>query len=187
MSHTYRNAIDNGCSIDYLDRDVRLSGNYRSVAAPAGKRRERARRPLKKAYVFGLLVISLALGFSLWAFTNSLSPFVDIKTARAADGPVQVRGLIVKDAEHAAYYDPASKAFRFWIVDKNKDICQVVYHGAKPDAFDAAPGLSASGVMARDASGHEFFNSDSLSVQCPSKYNSYKVDYSKKPSAGGPV
>ena len=62
-----------------------------------------------------------------------------------------------------------------------------MYHGAKPDAFDAAPGLSASGVMARDANGNEFFNSDSLNVQCPSKYKGEKVDYSKKPSAGGPV
>jgi cytochrome c-type biogenesis protein CcmE len=142
---------------------------------------------VKKAYIVGLLVISLALGFTLWAFSNSLSPFVDIKTARTTSGPVQVRGFIVKDGEHTPYYDSKAGAFRFWIVDKNKELCEVVYHGAKPDAFDAAPGLSASGVMARDAEGKEFFNSDSLSVQCPSKYNDHKVDYSKKPSAGGPV
>jgi cytochrome c-type biogenesis protein CcmE len=142
---------------------------------------------LKKEYIVGLLVISLALGFTLWAFTNALSPFVDFKTARTASGPVQVRGLIIKDADHTPYYDLQKRAFTFWIEDKNKELCEVVYHGAKPDAFDAAPGLSASGVMARDAQGNEFFNSDSLSVQCPSKYNSNKVDYSKKPSTGGPV
>ena len=142
---------------------------------------------MKKAYLVGLLIISLALGFTLWAFSNSLSPFVDIKTARSATGPVQVRGLIVKDGDHAAYYDSKSRAFRFWIVDKNKELCEVVYHGAKPDAFDAAPGLSASGVMARDAEGNEFFNSDSLSVQCPSKYNDHKADYSKRPAAGSAI
>lgn len=142
---------------------------------------------MKKAYVIGLLVISVAIGFTLWAFTNSMSPFVDIKTARNAPGSVQVRGLIVKDAEHAAYYDAKTSAFRFWIVDKNKDVCEVVYHGAKPDAFDAAKGLSASGTMTRGADGTEFFNSDSLSVQCPSKYDDYKTDYSKKPSTGSQI
>jgi cytochrome c-type biogenesis protein CcmE len=116
-----------------------------------------------------------------------MSPFVDLKTARATAGTVQVRGLIIKDDEHKPYYDSSAKAFRFWIEDKNKELCEVVYHGAKPDAFDAAPGLSASGVMARDASGHEFFNSDSLSVQCPSKYDSYKPDYAVKPRAGSPI
>lgn len=139
---------------------------------------------MKKAYFIGFLVISLALGFTLWAFSSSMSPFVDVKTARKSSGTVQLRGLIVKDEVHPAHWDASSSAFRFWIMDKNNEICEVVYHGAKPDAFDAAKGLSASGSMTRDASGKEFFNSDSLSVQCPSKYDSYKVDYAKKPSGG---
>jgi len=141
---------------------------------------------VKKTYLIGLLVISAALGFTLWAFSNSLSPFVDIRTARQTTGSCQVRGLIVKDSDHAARYDPTTRSFRFWIVDKNKDLCEVVYHGAKPDAFDAAKGLSASGSMTRAADGTEFFNSDSLSVQCPSKYDDAKADYSKKPAGSAP-
>ena len=139
---------------------------------------------MKQAYLIGILIISLALGFTMWAFSSAMSPFVDLKTARKSTGPVQLRGLIVKDAEHAAYYDAKTSAFRFWIIDKNNELCEVVYHGAKPDAFDAAKGLTASGMLKRDGGGTEFFNSDSLSVQCPSKYDSYKVDYSKKPAGG---
>ena len=141
---------------------------------------------MKKTYLIGLLVISAALGFCMWAFSNSLSPFVDIKTARATGNACQVRGFIVKDTDHAARYDSSTRAFRFWIMDKNKELCEVVYHGAKPDAFDAAKGLSASGRMTRAADGTEFFNSDSLSVQCPSKYDDTKVDYSKKPAGSTP-
>jgi len=140
---------------------------------------------VKKTYLIGLLVVSLALGFTLWAFSSAMSPFVDVKTARKATGTVQLRGFIVKDGEHPPYYDSKTRAFRFYLVDKNKDLCEVVYHGSKPDAFDAAKGLSASGSMARDgATGAEYFNSDSLSIQCPSKYDSFKVDYAKKPSGG---
>ncbi len=140
---------------------------------------------MKKSNMIVFALISVALGFTLWAFTSSMSPFVDFKTARTSASSVQVRGLIVKDGEHAPYYDTSAKAFRFWIKDKNQEVCEIVYHGAKPDAFDAAPGLSASGQMVRAADGKEFFNSDSLSVQCPSKYNDKKMDYSKKPSSGG--
>ena len=142
---------------------------------------------MKKTYLAGMLVVSLALGFTLWAFSNSMSPFVDISTARKSTSPVQIRGFIAKDAEHAPFYDSSAGALRFWLVDDKKEICQVVYHGSKPDAFDAAKGLSASGVMTRDGTGTEVFNSDSLSVKCPSKYDDYKVDYSKKPGGGGPV
>lgn len=144
---------------------------------------------MKKSYIIGLLVISVALGFSLWAFSSSLSPYVDLKTARKTAGPVQVRGLVLKDADHLPYYDAQSHAFRFWMEDSGKEHIEVVYHGAKPDSFDEAPGVSASGVIARDpATGREYFNSDSLSVKCPSKYDDRKPDYSKKPnSTGGPI
>ena len=143
---------------------------------------------MKKAYLIGLLVISLALGFTLWAFSSAMSPFVDLKTAHKTSGSVQVRGLILKnDPAHPSFFDSQTGTFRFWIVDKNKDTIEVYYRGGKPDAFDAAPGLSASGQITRDAAGHEFFNSDSLSVQCPSKYSDVKPDYTKKPAKQGGI
>jgi cytochrome c-type biogenesis protein CcmE len=141
---------------------------------------------VKKAYLVGFLVISLALGFALWALSSSMNPYVDLKVARKTQGTVQLRGLIIRDPARPSYFDPQTNSFRFWIQDDNKEEVEVVYHGAKPDAFDAAPGLSASGQLRKDDMGREIFVSNSLSVKCPSRYSDQKTQYKADgKSAGG--
>ena len=152
---------------------------------------------MKKAYLIGLVIISIAAGFTLWAFSSSMTPYVNLKTARATGTAVQLRGIILRDAEHPIYYDARQNALRFWVSDvlDSKDQAalndrehqiEVVYHGAKPDAFDAAVGTAAHGMIRKDADGQEIFVSDSMVIQCPSKYSDGKSPYKKdsKPAGG---
>lgn len=131
---------------------------------------------MNKAYIFAFFVISLALGFTLYAFSSSMTPYVDIRTARQSNAQVQVKGKILHDTVH---YDSALGALRFRIEDPNKEQIEIVYLGAKPDSFDTAPETAATGNVKKDADGHEIFISKSIVVKCPSKYDD--KDKLKKP------
>ncbi len=138
---------------------------------------------MNKAYIFAFLVISMALGFTLYAFSASMTPYVDIHTARAAATPVQVKGKILHDTVR---YDGGIGALRFQIEDKNKERIEIVYMGGKPDSFDTAPETAATGMVQKDkADGHEIFVSRSMVIKCPSKYDDQEK--LKKPSTAGSV
>lgn len=139
---------------------------------------------MNKAYIIAFVVIGLALGFTLWSFSSGMTQYVDIKTARKINTPVQVRGIILRDTEHPVQNDKNLHALRFWIKDVNKEEIEVVYYGAKPDAFDTAPGTAAHGFI-RKENGTDVFVSDSLVVQCPSKYDDQKSVYKQSASAAG--
>ena len=138
---------------------------------------------MNRAYIVALVVISLALGFTMWSFSSGLTPYVDVKTALKTNTPVQIRGLILRDTAHAIVRDSKRNALRFWIKDANEQEIEIVYYGAKPDAFDTAPGTAAHGFV-RKEDGRTVFVSDSLVVQCPSKYNDSKSVYKQSAAAG---
>jgi cytochrome c-type biogenesis protein CcmE len=123
---------------------------------------------MKKAYIVAFLVIGAAMGFTLWAFSSAMTPYVDIRAARESGASVQVKGKIIHAKQ---YWDATNNVLRFPIVDKNNDTIEVVYKGPKPDAFDTAPETAATGVVQKDASGHEVFVSSNMVVKCPSKYD----------------
>ena len=132
---------------------------------------------MKQVYLIGILIISLALGFTLWAFSSAMTPYVTIAVARQSDTPVQVRGTILRNPEHTPHYDKEHNALRFWIEDPKGERIEVIYKGGKPEAFDEATETAAHG-MVKDG----IFFSDKLVVKCPSKYDEEKA---KKPRAGG--
>ena len=138
---------------------------------------------MNKAYVIAFLVISSALGFTMWSFSSGLTPYVDVRTARKTSTAVQIRGLILRDSTHPIVRDSKRNALRFWIKDPKNEVIEIVYYGAKPDAFDTAPGTAAHGYI-RKEDGRDVFVSDTLVVQCPSKYNDSKSIYKQSASAG---
>jgi cytochrome c-type biogenesis protein CcmE len=121
---------------------------------------------MKQAYIVGFLVIGLALGFTLWAFSSNMTPYVTVAAAKKSDVPVQIRGKILRDAKHTPYYDKEHNALRFWIEDPKGEQIEVVYKGGKPEAFDEAVGTAAHGMVKNG-----IFFSDKLIIQCPSKYD----------------
>ena len=140
---------------------------------------------MNKTYIIAFVVIVAALGLTMWSFSSSMTPYVTVQTARKTDTAVQIRGLILRDAAHPVRYDTNLKALRFWMEDANKEPIEVVYHGAKPDAFDEAPGTAAHGYLRKEADGREIFSSDSLIVQCPTKYNDKASIYKRADARGG--
>ena len=136
---------------------------------------------MNKTYLAGIAVVGLAIGFTMWAFSGSMTPYVNIKQARTLDQTVQVRGKIIRDNEHKPFYDTKANALRFWIEDNDKEKIEVVYQGAKPEAFDSAPETAAHGSIRNGV-----FYSDHLIVKCPTKYDSEKSPYKtvKKPVIG---
>ena len=142
---------------------------------------------MNKAYIVALLIISVAMGFTMWAFSNSVTPYVNISAALKSDHAVQVRGKILHKSPDAPkpYYDNNLKALRFWIEDDKKERIEVVYRGAKPDAFDTAPETAATGSCHKQKDGTTIFDSDSLVVKCPSKYDDKQSPYQKSAPKGG--
>lgn len=141
---------------------------------------------MNKASIFALFVISIAAGFTLWGFSKSMTPYVTIKQARETSSMVQVRGKIFHETTR---FDAQSKALRFEIEDENKERIEVVYQGAKPEAFDTAPETAATGIISKDSAGKEILLSKSLLVKCDSKYEGKKPAYQTAPqktvTAGG--
>lgn len=126
-----------------------------------------------------LVVIGATMAFTLWAFSSSMTPYVDIATARQSAATVQVRGKILHET---VVYDGARGALMFTIQDDKGARIDVVYRGGKPEAFDTAPETAAHGQV-RDGK----FYSDSMVVKCPSKYDERKNPYKKDAKTGGPV
>ena len=141
---------------------------------------------MNKSYLAAAIVIVIALGFTGWAFSSSMTTSVSIREARTSERPVQVWGKILRSAPGvpAPFYDANLKAQRFWIEDKNHERIEVQYHGAKPEAFDTAPETSATGIVRKDAenSSRDVLVSDNLVVKCPSKYDDQPSPYRESPN-----
>ena len=143
---------------------------------------------MNKVYIAALFIIGIAVGFTMWAFTNSVTPYVDVQTALKSDKTVQVRGKILHkpvDGLREPYFDQTLKALRFWVEDDKKQRIEVVYRGAKPDAFDTAPETAATGSCRHQKDGTTYFDSDSIVVKCPSKYDDKQNPYQPAAPKGG--
>ena len=137
---------------------------------------------MKTAHIFAFFVISLALGFAVFAFMGAVPQYLTIKEARNSTTPVQVKGKILHST---VLYDKTMGALRFDIEDDNKESIHVVYRGAKPDAFDTAPETAATGLVKKETDGTEYFDTKSIIVKCPSKYDD--KDKLKKPAQPTPA
>lgn len=120
----------------------------------------------KKFLLIGLIVAFIA--YAGYTFTDTVTPYVDIKQAKAAASNVQVKGLLNEKAP-APHMD--GEDFVFGLKDENDDssTMEVRYRGTKPDQFDEAFHIVAIGKY----EGSEF-KANKLLIKCPSKYESEK-------------
>lgn len=114
------------------------------------------------------VIIALAfLGYVLYAFQSSVTPYVGIAEAETSTSSVQVKGLLDKTAP-APHMD--GDDFVFTLADENDGKTMVVrYHGQKPDQFDQAHHIVAIGHYDGTV-----FQADKLLIKCPSKYEKEK-------------
>lgn len=122
---------------------------------------------MKWTYIIAFLVIVGALGFTMYAFSGSLTPYVTVSEAKSAHAPVQVRGRILKNTVH---YDPQKGNLYFTIEDDQHQTMEIIYPHPKPDAFDSARDTAATGIYRNG-----LFHADNLIIKCPSKYNDRRL------------
>lgn len=121
-------------------------------------------------YLLGAVLLLAFAGFSLSAFKETLTPYVDYKQARAADRVVQVAGALEKGS--SKYVDTEDFLY-FTLQDpKSKDTIRVRYKGLKPANFEDAISIVAIGQY--DEGAREF-EANKLLVKCPSKYQGAEV------------
>jgi cytochrome c-type biogenesis protein CcmE len=110
-----------------------------------------------------VLVATLGVGMTLYAFLSSSSPYVSAKEAASHPGK---RVHVAGDIDHASVQTSLSAgAFEFDLIDENGDRLRVRYGKAKPGNFDMAPKASVSGYFDNGV-----FLADDIKTQCPSKY-----------------
>ena len=118
-----------------------------------------------RKYFFLILILGF-IGYAGYFFADSVTPYVSVADARAAQRNVQVKG--VPDDTVAPHMEDGH--FVFSIADEETGETMLVrYKGAKPDTFDDAYHVVAIGKYTGDA-----FAADKLLVKCPSKYEEEK-------------
>lgn len=118
-----------------------------------------------RKYFFLILILGF-IGYAGYFFTDSVTPYVSVADARAAQRNVQVKG--VPDGTVAPHMEDGH--FVFSIADEDTGETMLVrYKGAKPDTFDDAYHVVAVGKYTGDA-----FAADKLLIKCPSKYEEEK-------------
>ena len=118
-----------------------------------------------RKYFFLILILGF-IGYAGYFFTDSVTPYVSVADARAAQRNVQVKG--VPDGTVAPHMEDGH--FVFSIADEDTGETMLVrYKGAKPDTFDDAYHVVAVVKYTGDA-----FAADKLLIKCPSKYEEEK-------------
>ena len=118
-----------------------------------------------RKYFFLILILGF-IGYAGYFFADSVTPYVSVADARAAQRNVQVKG--VPDGTIAPHMEDGH--FVFSIADEETGETMLVrYKGAKPDTFDDAYHVVAVGKYTGDA-----FAADKLLIKCPSKYEEEK-------------
>ena len=117
---------------------------------------------MRRRHLLGLSVIAMFLVFSMVAFQESLTPYVNFAQARATDGSVQVRGVL--SSERIAVSDNGKK-ISFVLRDESGEEAAVTYPGPKPEGLEQASGIVAVGRYRNGT-----FEAEKLLVKCPSKY-----------------
>ena len=109
-----------------------------------------------RKYFFLILILGF-IGYAGYFFADSVTPYVSVADARAAQRNVQVKGI--PDDTVAPHMEDGQTG----------ETMLVRYKGAKPDTFDDAYHVVAIGKYTGDA-----FAADKLLIKCPSKYEEEK-------------
>ena len=118
-----------------------------------------------RKYFFLILILGF-IGYAGYFFADSVTPYVSVADARAAQRNVQVKGGT--DDTVAPHMEDGH--FVFSIADEETGETMLVrYKGAKPDTFDDAYHVVAIGKYTGDV-----FAADKLLIKCPSKYEEEK-------------
>jgi cytochrome c-type biogenesis protein CcmE len=115
-----------------------------------------------KFIIAGIVIVVFAtVGF--FSFMGNKIEYTDFQNAQKNLKKVQIKGVVQKDKE--IKYDAGSNTFTFYMKDDKNMEMKIILEGAKPNNFDIAESIVATGRVKGDI----FYAKDIL-TKCPSKY-----------------
>ncbi|SDE56867.1 cytochrome c maturation protein CcmE [Sporomusa acidovorans] len=117
---------------------------------------------MKKGRLLCLVIIAGFIGYSIFMYQSSLTPYVTFAQAKSAKSAVQVKGTL---ATPQVTPTEDGSGIAFVLRDEAGEEVTVTYHGAKPDGMEKATGIVAIGKYNNGR-----FLADKVLVKCPSKY-----------------
>jgi cytochrome c-type biogenesis protein CcmE len=129
---------------------------------------------MKKIHIVGLILIAVSIGFII----SIASDYSQYETFASAQGETvkdfHIVGELVKP--EAMVYDAQNDPnyFSFYLKDRNGEVKQVVFKGAKPQEFERSEQIVLTGKMEG-----EFFHASHILMKCPSKYKIDELEVSE--------
>ncbi|WP_371372316.1 cytochrome c maturation protein CcmE [Sporomusa aerivorans] len=117
---------------------------------------------MKSRRLVCLGIIAAFMAYCVYAFQDSVTPYVTFAQAKERKTTVQVKGLL---ATPRITPTGDGKTIRFILRDDAGAEAAVLYKGIQPEGLEQATGIVAIG---RYLDGE--FHADKLLVKCPSKY-----------------
>jgi cytochrome c-type biogenesis protein CcmE len=125
---------------------------------------------MKRRYIIGTVLIVIFLVIAIFSLVKTDIEYADFTKAKEKGGrKVQVKGQWVR--EKASEYQADKNEFRFFMKDEKGEEVLVVFKGAKPNNFEVASHVIATGKFEEKT----FYASEIL-TKCPSKYEGQKYN-----------
>jgi cytochrome c-type biogenesis protein CcmE len=127
---------------------------------------------MKGKYIFGLVVALGLIATAVYSVDKSKIEYMDFPTAVESGNRAQIAGTWVREKDMK--YDPAKNEFRFTMRDEKGNEMPVVLNGAKPNNFEIAVSVVATGAVEEGT-----FHASNILTKCPSKYEASPKDLQK--------
>lgn len=132
---------------------------------PVKRYREQSLNAMKAKYIVGLVAAVVVVFAAVMTVESKKIEYSDFREASTSGRKVQVAGTWVK--EKGANYDTEKNEFRFSMRDEKGHILPVVFDGARPNNFELATSMVATGYVEAGT-----FHCSNILTKCPSKYES---------------
>ncbi len=120
---------------------------------------------MKPKYIIGIVAALALVVTAVMSVESEKIEYMDFASAVRSGRTAQISGSWVKDKGFT--YDSKSNEFKFEMRDQKGTVMPVVLNGAKPNNFEIAPTVVATGAVDGNT-----FHATNILTKCPSKYSS---------------
>jgi cytochrome c-type biogenesis protein CcmE len=132
---------------------------------------------MKAKYLIGIAAAIILVVSAMFALANKGIAYMDFNSAQESGSRAQVKGTWVKDQE--TNYDADLNQFHFTMKDTAGVVMPVVLDGAKPNNFEMALSVVATGKVENGT-----FHASNVLTKCPSKYEATPEELKSNGGAG---
>lgn len=126
---------------------------------------------MKKKYILGLAAAIALVSVALVSVESKKIEYMGFVKAKESGKRAQIAGKWLKS--EGCSYDSKANTFNFKMTDNEGKVMSVVLDGAKPNNFELAESVVATGEVTNYA-GSECFRATNVLTKCPSKYEADK-------------